>query len=102
MHSNLSAALRRGTRQRPAAQPTLDAKGQRPPQERTLTVASPENRACLEYHIHRCSGPCIDAVSQRDYMKMIDQAALFLQGKSAQVLIPTEALNGRGCGTTGI
>ncbi|MDB5059256.1 MAG: uvrC [Chloroflexi bacterium] len=56
-----------------------------PPQERTLTVASPENRPCLEYHIHRCTAPCIDAISQEEYGQIIDQAALFLQGKSDQV-----------------
>lgn len=58
----------------------------RPPQERITTVASPQNRACLEYHIHRCAGPCIDAVSQQDYAAIIEQAALFLQGRAERVL----------------
>jgi excinuclease ABC subunit C len=80
-----AAALRRGTRARGTTQ-TLNASGQRPPQQRVRTMASPHNRACLEYHIHRCAGPCIDAISQEAYGKMIDQAALFLQGKSEQVL----------------
>ncbi|HWE61905.1 MAG TPA: excinuclease ABC subunit UvrC, partial [Chloroflexota bacterium] len=82
------AALRRGTRakgrQQDGAQ-TVNAKGQRPPQQRILTMAGPNNRACLEYHIHRCAGPCIDAISQQEYREIIDQAALFLQGKSEQV-----------------
>jgi excinuclease ABC subunit C len=56
-----------------------------PPQVRALTVAGPGNRACLEYHIHRCAGPCIDAVSQDEYGRTIDQAELFLRGKSEQV-----------------
>jgi excinuclease ABC subunit C len=56
-----------------------------PPQDRILTVAGPQNRACLEYHIHRCTAPCIDAISQEDYAKIVDQAELFLRGKSEQV-----------------
>jgi excinuclease ABC subunit C len=56
-----------------------------PPRERTLTVADPGNRACLEYHIHRCTAPCIDAISREEYGKIVDQAALFLQGRSEQV-----------------
>jgi excinuclease ABC subunit C len=63
----------------------LRAASGKPPQERTLTVASPENRACLEYHIHRCTGPCIDAISQADYQERIEQATLLLQGKSEQL-----------------
>jgi excinuclease ABC subunit C len=82
------AALRRGARARRPTQDaqTVNARGQRPPQQRIRTVAGPQNRACLEYHIHRCAGPCIDAVSREDYASIIEQAALFLQGKSEQVL----------------
>ncbi len=72
--------------------PTLRRRGRRrvmaengPPQVRALTIAGPQNRACLEYHIHRCTAPCTDAVSGSDYAKIIDQAELFLQGKSEQV-----------------
>ncbi|HXT36139.1 MAG TPA: excinuclease ABC subunit UvrC, partial [Chloroflexota bacterium] len=63
----------------------LRAAGGKPPQERTLTVASPQNRACLEYHIHRCTGPCINAISQAEYGERIEQATLLLQGKSEQL-----------------
>ncbi len=56
-----------------------------PPQIRALTIASPQNRACLEYHIHRCAAPCIDAVSREEYSRIVGQAELFLQGKSEQV-----------------
>ena len=69
-----------------------DAEGnsRRPPQERTRVVANPEYRACLEYHIHRCSAPCIDNISQPDYARIIDQAALLLQGKSEQIVVQLE------------
>lgn len=40
---------------------------------------------CLYYHIGRCLGPCINDVSLSEYRKMIDQAALFLQGKTKQI-----------------
>jgi len=68
----------------------LRAASGKPPQERTLTVASPQNRACLEYHIHRCTGPCINAISQADYGERIEQATLLLQGKSEQLATQLE------------
>ncbi len=62
----------------------------KPPQERTLTVADRGNRACLEYHIHRCTGPCIDAISKEEYGQRIEQAALLLEGKSEQLTAQLE------------
>ena len=81
--------------------PSLRRRGSRraavengPPQIRALTIAGPRNRACLEYHIHRCTAPCIDAISREDYAQIIDQAGLFLQGKSEQVVSQLkEAMN---------
>jgi excinuclease ABC subunit C len=75
-------SVRRPTRREQRRAASLDRP---PPQDRTLTVADPANRPCLEYHIHRCAAPCIDAISQADYAAIIDQAALLLQGKSEQV-----------------
>ncbi|MDO4283572.1 MAG: excinuclease ABC subunit UvrC [Clostridia bacterium] len=40
---------------------------------------------CLYYHIGRCLGPCINDVNLNDYKNMIDQVALFLQGKTKQI-----------------
>ncbi len=40
---------------------------------------------CLYYHIGRCLGPCINDISLDEYRKMIDQVALFLQGKNKQI-----------------
>lgn len=81
--------LRRGTSARRTSV-SSDEKRQEPPKERTRTVASPANRACLEYHIHRCAAPCIDAISQQDYRAVIDLAALSLQGKTSQVIATLE------------
>jgi excinuclease ABC subunit C len=38
-------------------------------------------RPCLLYHIKRCQGPCIEAVSKADYRADIDQVMLFLEGR---------------------
>src|SRR6476469_4549653 len=38
-------------------------------------------RPCLLYHIKRCQGPCIQAISKDDYRKDIEQVELFLEGR---------------------
>ncbi|MFI5261110.1 MAG: excinuclease ABC subunit UvrC [Candidatus Limnocylindrales bacterium] len=38
-------------------------------------------RPCLLYHIKRCQGPCIEAVSREDYGRDIEQVMLFLEGR---------------------
>ena len=38
-------------------------------------------RPCLLYHIKRCQGPCIEAISRADYRTDIDQVSLFLEGR---------------------
>src|SRR5256885_14599433 len=38
-------------------------------------------RPCLLYHIKRCQGPCIQAVSKADYGAQIAQIELFLDGR---------------------
>ncbi len=43
-------------------------------------------RACLYYHIKRCTGPCIGAISREDYRAIIDRACLFLEGKQEQII----------------
>ncbi|MBR2974761.1 MAG: excinuclease ABC subunit UvrC [Clostridia bacterium] len=47
----------------------------------------PKNfRPCLNYHIGKCCGPCIGAVSKEEYRKVIDKAVRFLQGDDAEVV----------------
>jgi len=45
-----------------------------------------ETRACLNYHINRCLGPCIGYVSKEDYRKQIDEIIDILDGKVDKVL----------------
>ncbi|MCP4187311.1 MAG: excinuclease ABC subunit UvrC [Gammaproteobacteria bacterium] len=40
------------------------------------------SRACLQYQIKRCSGPCVGHTDQQSYQKQIAQTRLFLEGKS--------------------
>lgn len=50
------------------------------------TITGSDSRPCLEYHIHRCLGPCIGAVSKEEYQQVIDQVILFLEGKQERVV----------------
>src|SRR5258706_14509315 len=43
-------------------------------------------RPCLLYHIKRCQGPCIEAVSKADYGEQISQIELFLEGRQESVV----------------
>jgi excinuclease ABC subunit C len=43
-------------------------------------------RPCLLYHIKRCQGPCIEAVSKAEYRAQIDQIELFLEGRQESVV----------------
>jgi excinuclease ABC subunit C len=54
-------------------------------------ITGTSTRPCLNYHINRCLGPCIGAVSKKDYDKVINQVILFLDGK--QELIVRELKN---------
>ncbi len=45
-----------------------------------------ETRACLNYHINRCFGPCMGYISKKDYRKQIDEIIDLLDGKVNKVL----------------
>ena len=45
-----------------------------------------ETRACLNYHINRCLGPCMGYISKEDYRKQIDEIIDILEGKVDKVL----------------
>lgn len=40
---------------------------------------------CLYYHIGRCLGPCLNEVTREEYLCMINEIILFLEGKTAQI-----------------
>ena len=52
-------------------------------------------RPCLLYHIKRCQGPCITAISKDDYRKDIEQVELFLEGRQETLV---KALEGEMAG----
>ena len=42
-------------------------------------------RPCLQYHIKRCTAPCVDMVSKQEYAEQVEQARKFLNGESKAV-----------------
>lgn len=51
-----------------------------------LSKPNPVVRPCLNYHIHRCAGPCIGAVSADDYAGYISGIEDFLDGKKVSFI----------------
>ncbi len=49
-------------------------------------ITGQDKRACLYYHIGRCAGPCIGAVSPEEYRALIEQIILFLEGKQERIV----------------
>ena len=45
-----------------------------------------ETRACLNYHINRCLGPCMGYISKEDYRRQINEIIDILEGKVDKVL----------------
>lgn len=43
-------------------------------------------RACLNYHIKKCSAPCMGYISKEEYKEQINQIMLLLEGKIAPIL----------------
>ena len=43
------------------------------------------DRACLDYHIHRCLAPCMGWQDQRAYRAMIGDVLAFLEGRTVEV-----------------
>lgn len=49
-------------------------------------ITGTDRRACLEYDLNLCRGPCIGAVSREEYAEIIKQVVLFLEGKQEIVI----------------
>ncbi|MDY4557481.1 MAG: excinuclease ABC subunit UvrC [Alloprevotella sp.] len=42
-------------------------------------------QVCLDYHIHRCKGPCVGRQSREDYLRCIEACKEILKGNTAEV-----------------
>ncbi|MBM7557347.1 excinuclease ABC subunit UvrC [Halanaerobacter jeridensis] len=49
-------------------------------------ISDREERACLNYHIDKCAGPCINEISQDEYNEMIDEIVMLLEGKEKSLI----------------
>lgn len=50
------------------------------------SIARKKYKLCLDYHIKKCGGPCEGLVAQADYLRMIDQVASLLKGRTEQLI----------------
>lgn len=46
----------------------------------------PKDRPCLNYHIGRCLGPCFKKIDEKNYMNMVNEIILFLNGKEDKLI----------------
>jgi len=49
-------------------------------------ITGKDRRPCLYYHIGRCVGPCIGAVTPEEYRTLTQQVVLFLEGKQERIV----------------
>ena len=52
----------------------------------TKVITGQDSRACLDYHIGRCVGPCIGAADEKEYGEVINQVSMFLEGNTRQIV----------------
>jgi len=50
------------------------------------TCRTMPKRACLNYHIHLCTAPCIGKVTAQQYAEQVEQARSFLMGNYEQTI----------------
>ena len=52
----------------------------------TREITGHDERACLYYHIGRCSAPCVGAIDQQAYRATLDRLCEFLSGRTDAVM----------------
>lgn len=50
------------------------------------TIAAGKFKVCLNYHIHRCQGPCEGLISEQEYNDMVKDVVAFINGRDRQVV----------------
>lgn len=48
-------------------------------------VFKSRTRPCLQYHIKRCTAPCVERVTEKAYAHQVEEARGFLSGKSSEI-----------------
>lgn len=49
------------------------------------TIVEKKFKVCLNYHIHRCHGPCEGLVSEEEYNRMINYIVEFIKGNTSKL-----------------
>ncbi|MEI7787925.1 MAG: excinuclease ABC subunit UvrC [Chlorobiaceae bacterium] len=49
-------------------------------------IASKKYKVCLDYHIHKCKGPCEGLVPEEEYLSMIREISRLLKGKTSSMI----------------
>ena len=52
----------------------------------TKPITGTDDRACLDYHIGRCIGPCVGAADKNTYAEIITQVIMFLEGDTHKIV----------------
>ena len=50
------------------------------------SVLANRTRPCISYEIKRCVAPCVDYVDREEYMRIVDQAIMFLKGRNRELV----------------
>ena len=50
------------------------------------TIAQDKFKLCLDYHIHKCEGPCVGFLIRKNYNETIDHVAKLLNGKTKTLI----------------
>ncbi|MDF1529639.1 MAG: excinuclease ABC subunit UvrC [Sedimenticola sp.] len=50
------------------------------------TFYNNRSRPCLQYQIKRCGAPCVDLITEEAYAEDVNDAVLFLEGKTGEVI----------------